>query len=248
MVMRRTTHMHRDHKRAAGFTLIELLVVIAIIAILAALLTPTLGAARRGAQTSSSQSNLRQIHLMFRMYLNDKDGAFPTARGLHLESEKHWRRVIWEHSRGPFTGGGGDIIQQMESSAYATVLWCPMMTSRNGKDQHPYGRGSYGINRYFMDPTWGGGYRFEEAGTLVGAVEPFIMAGTLHPADARFGTDAHIDSSSYPYDTAWANMAYEYGRGGDRALALYLDGHSELMDRDRGVTLHPLISNPNDFQ
>ena len=62
-----------------GFTLIELLVVIAIIGILIGLLLPGLNRARRQAQKLSCQSNLRQIGISIRTYLNDYSQAFPTA-------------------------------------------------------------------------------------------------------------------------------------------------------------------------
>lgn len=64
-----------------GFTLVELLVVIAIIAILAALLFPTLSRARASAQRTRCLSNLRQINLGVRMYGDDSDDKLPRPEG-----------------------------------------------------------------------------------------------------------------------------------------------------------------------
>jgi prepilin-type N-terminal cleavage/methylation domain-containing protein/prepilin-type processing-associated H-X9-DG protein len=65
------------HARVKGFTLIELLVVIAIIAILAAILFPVFARARENARRSSCQSNIRQITLGIKQYVQDYDEKFP---------------------------------------------------------------------------------------------------------------------------------------------------------------------------
>ena len=66
-------------KRRAGFTLIELLVVIAIIAILAALLLPALAKAKTTAQGAACLSNLRQLQLCWRLYVDDSNGVMPPS-------------------------------------------------------------------------------------------------------------------------------------------------------------------------
>src|SRR3954469_10406453 len=58
-------------KRKRGFTLVELLVVIAIIALLIAILLPTLKKAKEGANRVKCQSNIHQIVLAMMMYSND---------------------------------------------------------------------------------------------------------------------------------------------------------------------------------
>ncbi len=59
--------------KRSGFTLIELLVVIAIIAVLMAILMPSLNRAREQGKRSSCLSNLRQLTLAWIMYADEND-------------------------------------------------------------------------------------------------------------------------------------------------------------------------------
>ena len=63
--------------KKSKFTLIELLVVIAIIGILASLLLPALGKARKQSQMAVCKSNMKQIHVALQLYFDDNDDYFP---------------------------------------------------------------------------------------------------------------------------------------------------------------------------
>lgn len=63
-----------------GFTLIELLVVIAIIATLAAILFPVFAKAREKARQVTCLSNMRQIGLAAKMYIQDYDEKYPQSK------------------------------------------------------------------------------------------------------------------------------------------------------------------------
>src|SRR5438874_8468839 len=88
-----------------AFTLIEVLVVMAIIAILAAILVPSLNSALERAKATKDMSNLRQIGTATQTYLNDSDGVFPgstTATWMsQLELNQKYLSV-WRILQSPF--------------------------------------------------------------------------------------------------------------------------------------------------
>ncbi len=113
-----------------AFTLIELLVVIAIIAILAALLMPSLKASREQSYSAKCMSNLRQIYLAAISYMTDNEGFFPPN---YYEPGT----ITWCRKLNPYLGSS----ESAQPPQFPKVYLCP-------SDKAPgySGACSYGVN------------------------------------------------------------------------------------------------------
>jgi prepilin-type N-terminal cleavage/methylation domain-containing protein/prepilin-type processing-associated H-X9-DG protein len=132
------TPAHRSHR--FGFTLIELLVVVAIIAILAALILPTVSRAKSAAQIARCKSNEHQMGLALSVYHGDFE-AFP-MRGLTAPPGKV---LAWYDQLSPYVGKAkwGDGVYKCP--AYKWALSLP-------GELNEMGLGSYAYNAYGFAP------------------------------------------------------------------------------------------------
>jgi len=90
--------MYREfgNSEKRGFTLVELLVVISIIALLLAILMPSLQRAREEARAVVCGNNVRQLGMAWRLYAVDNDDWFPIGL-FWFASESTGKPMAWWH-------------------------------------------------------------------------------------------------------------------------------------------------------
>lgn len=128
-----------------GFTLIELLVVVAIIALLIAILLPSLGRAKENAMRIQCLSNLRGIGLASCTYLTENNGYFPDSSPVGSTDPADW--IAWQPARINSIGSIGIGGCLKLTAANYKVMLCPSDVIANHKGGTPYPF-SYVLNWY----------------------------------------------------------------------------------------------------
>ena len=212
--------------RRRAFSLVELLVVLGVIALLAAILLPTLSRARRSAAAARCLANLRNLQAAHWMYINEFKGRLIQAGLAH-------------------SGAGGD-----ESVAWINTLQryydAPLLLRSPGDDSPhwpggqpvpgsagQFRRTSYGINNFLDAATcpWGGPYlRINQVPrasatvhfVLMAATGPF--AGADHPHVENWVSNIPVQASRQLAIDVYGGPPHSFD-----SLSNYgfLDGHAE---------------------
>jgi len=173
--------MQKSKNRARfGFTLIEVLVVVAIIALLVAILLPSLARARDQAQTTSCASNMRQLHYGFTMYAQDNQGRYP---GSTHDFGLDWLGYDNENRANPAFGHGrapedGVIYKYMSDQAKAYT--CP----------------AHAKPRWASEDFWY--FSYKSLSIMSGAKAEQVIAG--HYPAKNFDTDDHWEDPGHPME------------------------------------------------
>lgn len=148
----------RSGTQAAAFTLIELLVVIAIIAVLAALLLPSLAKAKQNAQRIKCLNNMRQIGTGFTMFVGDRNDRYPPAFIYQDDADQ----ITWDGWLNSYLGGNAP--QSVLQNGLTPAQYCPPIMlcpadklqaaagTNNSTVRRTYSMVSYGPN--FGDGWW----------------------------------------------------------------------------------------------
>ena len=138
-------------RRVAAFTLIELLVVIAIIALLMAILLPSLQRAREQARGVYCSGNLKNVHLAILMYAEDNDGKTHSSpnQGLWYAIESAADGPVKTHV----------MIDKDNSLAYWGVAYYPYCKATDAficpSSRYMDDLGDYSHSEFFWDGTYG---------------------------------------------------------------------------------------------
>jgi prepilin-type N-terminal cleavage/methylation domain-containing protein/prepilin-type processing-associated H-X9-DG protein len=111
----------RSKNSRKAFTLIEILVVVAILALLIAILLPSLARARAQSQMVACQANVKSLCQAFIMYTRDNDGRLP---GCH-DTEADFMGVHYGPNGERIYGPEGGTIYRNYMGSQSDAYLCP---------------------------------------------------------------------------------------------------------------------------
>lgn len=104
----------------SGFTLVELLVVIGIIAILLAILLPTIARAQEASRRVNCLSNLRQVYTFFALYAQNNRDEVPLG---YRTADKQFNSMVWSATTKEYVIFG--LLYRAGYMKTPRVFYCP---------------------------------------------------------------------------------------------------------------------------
>ena len=194
-------------KKKQAFTLIELLVVIAIIAILVALLAPSLSKFMERGRATSDANNLKNLGQGITQYISDMKG---TMFSKESSGEDTWPKVLYRNYVKDWT-------------TFRSPFDKPSQTRPKVTEQDPVPI-SYGINEKILDTYEG---KWKSAPSTLIMLAPAIDVGAPGK-EAKFLGDAMNTMNVVVKPVGGLGL----GTHGERELinVLFADAHVDTMD------------------
>lgn len=216
-----------------GFTLIELLVVVAIIALLMAILLPSLAGARESAKRVSCSSNVRQIGIGFSTYSMEWDNWLPPAVGGEEVNPPDARMRTWDRALEGYLnctltneGAGGEAQGR-------DVFACP--SDRNARTPDPtlglMRQRSYSM-QMFLVPTNAPNYWLygTRTSSFDAPSQTFLMTEWWLATNRRHYNGAGcINNFGYWVGWWYSPAGVSEAHHGEYSNYLYADAHVELL-------------------
>lgn len=215
-------------RQKRGFTLIELLVVISIIALLLAILMPSLGKVKEKAREVVCRSNLKQWGVVFLLYTQDNNDKF--YRTWNSTATGHeWIGVTRPYYQNPkicfcpeATKIGNYLVGGM-MPIEPDVAWGPF-DENDTRTGYAGMAGSYGINDWVGDPSlgcsWGTKSQLWATPTQKGAnnaplfLDSYWLGGwpkdtdTPSPNEVGFGGSGHMQRYTVNRHNGYTNAVF----------------------------------------
>jgi prepilin-type N-terminal cleavage/methylation domain-containing protein/prepilin-type processing-associated H-X9-DG protein len=211
-------------KQQQGFTLIELLVTVSIIAVLIALLLPSLSKARATAKTTACAANIRTVYTGLSMYAGDNSGLIPPATyrepNPRTGTFKTWIEPLLPILRSTTNRSGTPM-----------VFICPSQL-KDPKERSSYGlNGRLGDDRITTPSTFG---FVNPDGTIDTTNGWFRLSAAFRPMDlyllSDVGTNGSGSQNYVMQDPTFDGSSLRHP--GPKGLNVaFADGHIELKPR-----------------
>lgn len=241
-------------KRRRAFTLIELLVVVAIIAVLMAILLPSLASARELAKRAKCGASLRGIAMANNTYASEWSGWY-IPETVAPESNPS-SKIYWYNSPEMRSAMGIPESNASSMGVWPANLLCPnallaiQITNAHSASNLPY---SYGYNIYSMTAARGFARYTDSPANSWGNMWYRGIKNTsiTRPSECfQFGDGLDFNlttgGGSYYYivngwqeirqSTQNALTAYRHNRGANFS---FFDGHAEWLSYDKVMTNNP---------